>query len=72
MTPIELADLRERFDTHADPQAARLVQHADQLREFLVYLVDHLDSQPGPAKVAEYYQMADRARHLRAACNPTP
>lgn len=70
MKPIELADLDERFGPD-DPLAARLLDHAVELRGFLIKLVDHLDSPgPSPEKTAEYYQLAAEARRLRHTFNP--
>lgn len=70
MTPIELSDLGERFGAD-DPQAARLLAHAVELRAYLTKLVDHLDSPgPSPDKTAEYYQLAAEARRLRQTFNP--
>jgi len=70
MTPIELADLNERFGPD-DPQAARLLEHTVELRAFLIQLVDHLDSPgPSPEKTAEHYQLVAEARRLRHTFNP--
>lgn len=70
MKPIELSDLHGRFKDK-EPQVVRLLDHAVDLRAFLIKLVDHLDSPgPSPEKTAAYYQLAAEARALRQTLNP--
>lgn len=75
MTEQELDRVEAYFGPYAKmpawEPAMRLLEHARELREFVVYLTDHLALPgPSPEKTAEHYQMVRKANVLRQKIQP--
>lgn len=69
MTPKELKAVSEQNPISPE-SAAKLVEHTQALQDFVIDLAEWLASQPGPMKIATYYQIKARAQQLRNVIDP--
>lgn len=69
MTPHRLETVRQLVEECRDLPAGRvlceLVEHVEELQGFVRDLAAHLEREPGPLKVAEYFQLRARGLGLR-------